>query len=1312
MMSGKKRGEGVSDLRASLVSAGHIELDVTPQGSSIGKDAAFPHRDSDISSIGDMDMTLEKVDDQDIRAKENSTLITLEVISGRVMFLLLAISYLTFLGSYMADYFTIADNGRTYHSLGNQMCPTGNIFADMGVYSNDTNNYGCMASPGVWTGEVLDLNNVISVSMQLEYTNTSKFAYSSDWGAPLGAVNYDVELWACYNDRGCGMKFDKTEVDTSTSEWEKVLVLPTDTDQHLLSSFYDIDLENNKIAVPLINITFQNQESIPTNGIVKSYFVLVTYYDENNATSVYLNDPNSKYSFMVIERPTAYYENIGIVVLTFLTIISTVGFVYLVHKHQGWAWLPEQVWLVIYFCGIVLFQNPVYLYLNWVPYPSVGAAFASYTLDSISNVVFLVMWLLFADSIHCRDASEKHNAVMQNRVSVGSSTTILNRHMMKEFWRFYGPKVLFGFVFIAVSLTLLTYQFPSVTKTTDFRSPVLAVNNWPDNIQDAYVIWSVVYFCLFTCWIVWWFRRVYTSGTTLNEVPYMQTRYLQLSFRFFTSQAVLVFIYYFVQYATTMSLFLTGDDSTAALMLLSNQGNGVRTTITDEVNTIFRQQTQLFGKAIFLTVYLGVLGFLFLPSAVLQTKGAVALAATTFVIKEKSLRPVVRSRHRAIRRMKAGLAGNLNKMIMNAKPDVFCVEIALEMLHVAFEAYYDPDDTPTISGSGPINVEIGGFTYVGCIYNPELETFCIITRHRESRKLVVSFRGSRVSKHWKSNLDYGKVDFDIERMTLPGVDAADGLDTSSDHHHHHAHHGGVTTNPLAAADGSSVSPDRASRGSAHSNHSFHSAQEGNDNAVRSDEEDDNSFFSANHWDDMYADTYSDSEGEEGDEIPAFDRTTSMRDTFIEPIAPLVEPVARALGNATETVGDMVMSAARVTPVLGNLVKEQVHKGFWEAYEKVREELHTIVRAELKTEPAAKLVFAGHSLGGALATIASFDFSVHTMPRVNAYHKARYTSEKEKGSSKLGPRAPTASITLYNFGSPKVGNGPFVNKFDRLVPDSFRVVVDGDIVPTMPLTGYSHVGTSIVIDGKGFGSIIIDPSIVERWLRPSKRGISTHFLDQYRAGLEGILVVHNAISAASAFTKPAERRPSALTAPPEKFDYRTALTNRMGEQLALDEGERWEDSSDDDEGGGGGGGGGSIGSGRSSKHEVASAAAATAHNDADHGDNEGTEAAGGGDNGGERVSEWYEKEEGGNTDANKQKKKKKKNQINFQLPFVSYAYAQAYTNLYARFNRSAQQKQMEETLQSQSVPFRSAGADASFERMSNPGSPMRAYDKDD
>ena len=58
-------------------------------------------------------------------------------------------------------------------------------------------------------------------------------------------------------------------------------------------------------------------------------------------------------------------------------------------------------------------------------------------------------------------------------------------------------------------------------------------------------------------------------------------------------------------------------------------------------------------------------------------------------------------------------------------------------------------------------------------------------------------------------------------------------------------------------------------------------------------------------------------------------------------------------------------------------------GFWEAYAVVRDDLHAIVRRELKSRPA-QLYFAGHSLGGALATLAAVDCAIHTVPRVNAY----------------------------------------------------------------------------------------------------------------------------------------------------------------------------------------------------------------------------------------------------------------------------------------------------------------------------------------
>jgi len=79
-------------------------------------------------------------------------------------------------------------------------------------------------------------------------------------------------------------------------------------------------------------------------------------------------------------------------------------------------------------------------------------------------------------------------------------------------------------------------------------------------------------------------------------------------------------------------------------------------------------------------------------------------------------------------------------------------------------------------------------------------------------------------------------------------------------------------------------------------------------------------------------------------------------------------------------------------------------------------------------------------------------------------------------------------------------------FNTLAPDSFRVIVDGDIVPSVPYSsaGYKHIGTEILIDPVGAGSIIVDSSFVERRLRNHfKSSVSVHSLNIYRKGLIGV-----------------------------------------------------------------------------------------------------------------------------------------------------------------------------------------------------------------
>lgn len=85
---------------------------------------------------------------------------------------------------------------------------------------------------------------------------------------------------------------------------------------------------------------------------------------------------------------------------------------------------------------------------------------------------------------------------------------------------------------------------------------------------------------------------------------------------------------------------------------------------------------------------------------------------------------------------------------------------------------------------------------------------------------------------------------------------------------------------------------------------------------------------------------------------------------------------------------------------------------------------------------------GHSLGGALATLAV----------------AKLRQEKKQ-----------AVNGLYTFGSPRVGNQKFADKFDDdFKRYTFRFVNDNDAVPHAPSEdmNFRHVGTRMHFDKKG------------------------------------------------------------------------------------------------------------------------------------------------------------------------------------------------------------------------------------------------------
>ena len=89
------------------------------------------------------------------------------------------------------------------------------------------------------------------------------------------------------------------------------------------------------------------------------------------------------------------------------------------------------------------------------------------------------------------------------------------------------------------------------------------------------------------------------------------------------------------------------------------------------------------------------------------------------------------------------------------------------------------------------------------------------------------------------------------------------------------------------------------------------------------------------------------------------------------------------------------------------------------------------------------MITGHSLGGALATIAGFDF----------FHDTTLTDE-------FGEKWDRNLINVVTFAAPRVGNEAFAKKFASTigVANSLRITSGYDMVPALPpyVFGYRHV----------------------------------------------------------------------------------------------------------------------------------------------------------------------------------------------------------------------------------------------------------------
>lgn len=114
----------------------------------------------------------------------------------------------------------------------------------------------------------------------------------------------------------------------------------------------------------------------------------------------------------------------------------------------------------------------------------------------------------------------------------------------------------------------------------------------------------------------------------------------------------------------------------------------------------------------------------------------------------------------------------------------------------------------------------------------------------------------------------------------------------------------------------------------------------------------------------------------------------------------------------------------------------VHAGFLSAFQEAKDDLMAGVAAAVKANPSYPIIVTGHSLGGALGTIAA------AYLRTQGY-----------------------ACDLWTYGSPRVGNSVFADFVTAQAGAEYRATTQDDPVPRLPpiWTGYRHTSPEYWFD---------------------------------------------------------------------------------------------------------------------------------------------------------------------------------------------------------------------------------------------------------
>ncbi len=155
----------------------------------------------------------------------------------------------------------------------------------------------------------------------------------------------------------------------------------------------------------------------------------------------------------------------------------------------------------------------------------------------------------------------------------------------------------------------------------------------------------------------------------------------------------------------------------------------------------------------------------------------------------------------------------------------------------------------------------------------------------------------------------------------------------------------------------------------------------------------------------------------------------------------------------------------------------VHLGFLTAFQNLNQSAAQALQSSpeaMALAESATVFITGHSLGAALATLASLD--------LHAWNTATYT-----------------------FGCPRVGSPTFAAAFDKFVPNNYRVTSGWDIIPPLPPVMINPLSVSPSVYQHTAGECPVYTSLVEfiKHVEEDNDPFYGHHLSTYKRGLSSL-----------------------------------------------------------------------------------------------------------------------------------------------------------------------------------------------------------------